>query len=269
MQPKATPTAFDVAQLHAEDHIVGVAGGVKQHRVGQLVVVVEMAQHAHDRRDAAPRADEQELRWRIVGQHEVAFNAAERDDRPRPPAPHEVGGHLAIVDALHGDADQPVLAVRIRRQRVGAPVPHARDVEPDPQVLPGLVPRPAVAGLDQHRGGVLGLVVDLLDPPTQLASRPQRIDQLQVVVREQRTAQRAECLQDSSLDRVDVWGGAFFRHLMKRDSDHELFLLKSNIHLARFITWSWNDTQARKPRLCRRSRAGAAPEGCRARRESN
>jgi hypothetical protein len=65
-------------------------------------------------------------------------------------------------------------------------VPDAVDVDPDPHVLAGLVTRPAVAGLDQDRRRLLGLVLDLLDATAELARRPQRVDQLEVVVGQQR-----------------------------------------------------------------------------------
>ena len=42
----------------------------------------ERAQHAHDRRDAAAGADEEQLLGQRVGQREDALDAAEADDRP-------------------------------------------------------------------------------------------------------------------------------------------------------------------------------------------
>ena len=133
---------------------------------------------------------------------------------PGTPATHEIRRHLALVDVLDGDADQPVLAPRVGGQRVRAPVPHALDVESDPEVLTRPVARPPVARLDQHGGGVGGLVVDLLDSAAQLARRPQRVDQLEVVVGQQRRRERPEHAQDTLLDRMDRGRCTFFGHLL-------------------------------------------------------
>ncbi len=119
-------------------------------------------------------------------QHEVALDAAERHDRSRSSPPHQVRGHLALIDALDGHADQAVRAVGIGGQRVRTPVSDAVDVDPDPQELPGSVPHPAVAGLDQDGRGVRGLVADLRDPAAKLARGPEGIDQLEVVIGQQR-----------------------------------------------------------------------------------
>ena len=109
---------------------------------------------------------------------------------------------------------RPSVAPRVGGQRVRPPVAHPLDVQPDPQVLPRPVARPAVAGLDQHGGGVSGLLADLLDLAPQLAGGPERVDQLEVVVDEQRRTQRAERLQHPALDRMNVWWGASLGHLL-------------------------------------------------------
>ena len=69
---------------------------------------------------------------------------------------------------------------------------HAVDDEADAQVLAGLVARPLPAGLDEDRHRVVGLALDALDAPAQLLRRPQRVDQLEVVVGQQRREQRAQ-----------------------------------------------------------------------------
>ena len=96
------------------------------------------------------------------------------------------GETLPSVDELGRDRDAAVGPARVGRERVRAPVVHAVDDHADPQVLAGLVARPLVAGLDDDRDGVVGLRLDPLDPPAQLARRPQRVDQLEVVVGQQR-----------------------------------------------------------------------------------
>ena len=58
----------------------------------------------------------------------------------------------------------------------------AVDDDADPQVLPGPVAGPLEAGTDQHRRRFGRLGVDALDPPAQLARRPERVDQLEIVV---------------------------------------------------------------------------------------
>ena len=51
--------------------------------VVQRVAALELAQHAHDRRDAAAGADEQQPRRQRVRQAELALDLAEVDHRAR------------------------------------------------------------------------------------------------------------------------------------------------------------------------------------------
>ena len=102
---------------------------------------------------------------------------------------------LPVRDELRRDRDAAVGAPGVGGQRVGAPVVHAVDLDAQPQVLPGPVPRPFPAGLDQHGGRVRRLALDPLDPPAQLARRPQRVDQLEVVVGQERRGERADHAQ--------------------------------------------------------------------------
>jgi len=87
---------------------------VQQHDVAELAGLVQVAQHAHDRRDAATGADEQQLVGQPLGEQELALDATQGHDRARAPALNEVRRDLALVDVLDGDADQPVLARRVR-----------------------------------------------------------------------------------------------------------------------------------------------------------
>src|SRR5437763_4267996 len=131
--------------------------------------MVQMAEHAHDRRYPAAGADEQQLLRRRVRQHKVALDIAERDDRPGLCAVHEIWGDHTGVDTLGSDADEPVLPVRVRGQRVRPPMAHPVYVYSDPDVLPRLMAGPPVAGFDQHRGGVSRLPPNLFDAAPQLA----------------------------------------------------------------------------------------------------
>ena len=66
-------------------------------------------------------------------------------------------------------------------------MPAAVDPQSDADVLTGLVVgREAPTGFDRHRGGVLGLLADLDDFASELPRRPQRVEQFQVVVGQQR-----------------------------------------------------------------------------------
>ena len=103
-----------------------------------------------------------------------------------PGVAHQIGRDLAGVDQLRRDADAAVGALGLGGERVGAPVVDPVDHDPDPQVLPRPVARPLVAGADQHRDRLRRLPVDPLDPAAQFARRPERVDQFQVVVGEQR-----------------------------------------------------------------------------------
>ena len=65
----------------------------------------------------------------------------------------------------------------------------AVDDDADAQVLAGLVALPLPARLDHDRRRVVGLALDALDAAAQLLRGPQRVDQLEVVVGQQRREQ--------------------------------------------------------------------------------
>ncbi len=102
------------------------------------------------------------------------------------------GETLPPSHELGRDRDAAVRAARVGGQRVGAPVVDAVDGDAQPQVLSRTVAGPLPAGLDQdgHRFGRLAL--DALDAAAQLARRPQRVDELQIVVGQQRRGERAD-----------------------------------------------------------------------------
>src|SRR6185503_6724514 len=88
----------------------------------------------------------------------------------------------------------------------------AVDDDPDAEVLAGRVALPLEPGLDDDRDRVRGLGLDPLDPPAQLARGPERVDQLEVVVRQKRREQRPDSLERSAPGTGDLWGCAYFRH---------------------------------------------------------
>ena len=192
MQPVAGMRAPQGAELAGEDHPVGAALAVHVNDVTQRSPRGEAAQHAHDRRDAAPGADEEQLYGDGIGKAEGPFHPAQSDDGSRPRAAQQIRRDPSAVDELGRDRDAPVGPARVRGQRVGAPVMDAVDVDSQAHVLPGPVPRPLPSGLDQHGGGGRGVALDALDAPAQLARAPQGVDQLEVVVGAQRVREGAQ-----------------------------------------------------------------------------
>ena len=94
------------------------------------------------------------------------------------------------VIAMH-----PSRAPGIRRQRVGAPVMHAIDLDTQAQILPGTVAGHSQPGLISTDTALRRLALDTFDAPAQLARGPQRVDQLQVVVGQQRRGEGAHQAQ--------------------------------------------------------------------------
>ena len=182
----------------------------------ERVAALELPQHAHDRRDAAAGADEEETRRQGIRQPKQALHPTEVDGRPRLDAAGEVGRHPALGHVLDGDRDQAVGMVGVGRQRVGAPVPAAVDRDADPQVLTGLVAGPLVRGADHDRRGLGRLGTDLLDRPLQLAGRPERVHQRQVVVGEQRRRPAARALQQAAVQRLDLRCRSSFDHYVSQ-----------------------------------------------------
>src|SRR4051794_16994661 len=113
VQAKAVVLLRHAPQLLAEDHVVGGARRVQQDDVVERLAARQRAQHAHDRRDAAAGADEEEALGERVGQDERALDAAEAHDPAASGLAHEVGGDLALLHELRRDADAPVRAPRI------------------------------------------------------------------------------------------------------------------------------------------------------------
>jgi hypothetical protein len=76
-------------------------------------------------------------------------------------------------------------------------MPHPVDVDTDPYVLTGAVPDPTPARAYHQAGGVRGLRPDRLHPPAQFSRRPQRIEQPEIVVGQERRGQPAHRIQDA------------------------------------------------------------------------
>jgi hypothetical protein len=64
-------------ELVREDRVPRARRVVEVNRVGQPAAESAGAQHAHDRRDAAPPGDEQRADRRALRQHEIALRRAE------------------------------------------------------------------------------------------------------------------------------------------------------------------------------------------------
>ena len=77
---------------------------------------------------------------------------------------------------------------------------HPVDDDADPQVLARLVALPLVAGADRDRGRVARLTVDPLDAAAQFLRRPERVDQLDVVVGEE--GEKKDWTASSALRRI-------------------------------------------------------------------
>ena len=97
-------------------------------------------------------------------------------------------------------------------QRVGAPVMDPVDLDPEAEVLPRKMSRPFPARLDRHRGRRRARALDALDPPAELARGPQRVDHLEVVVRQQRRRERADHPQRRATCARDLGCGAALSH---------------------------------------------------------
>ena len=186
------------AQLVAEDHPLLGGRGVDQHRVRHGVAAVERAHHRHHRGDAAAGDEEQRLLRRRVGEGELTGGCGEADDRAGLETADQVVGEEALRHRPHGDGDRALAAHRDRAQRVGPPVEATLHLDADADVLAGLVVEgPPPPGLDDQGGGVVGLGDDPLDASAQLAGRPERVDQRQVVVGVERSREPAREVPDA------------------------------------------------------------------------
>ena len=125
-----------------------------------------------------------------VRQHELALGLLEVDERAGPRLADEVGADEPVRHGLDGDGDVAVGA-RAVGQRVGAPLADAVDVDPDADVLARHVAGPVGAGADDDGGGVGGLGVDRHDASAQVGAGAQRVEEVEVVRRQQRGGRAA------------------------------------------------------------------------------
>ncbi len=149
-----------------------------QDDVGEFAGVA--AQHAHDGGDAAARRDEQRLGRCARGEREVAGGLAEVNEGAGLRLTDEVAGHHAVPNRLDGDGD--VAGGRGRgRDRVRAPLPHAPDVDANPDVLAGAMPLPAAAHPDADGHRIGRFPVDGVDATAEVTGAAERCDQVEEV----------------------------------------------------------------------------------------
>ena len=175
VQRVARMVARERAQITAEDRVLGRRGEVHVRGVGQAARSPgERSQHPHHRRHAAAGRDEQQRMLERLAEGRTPRSAA----RAGPACPRRAwltrcsdtsppGMRLTVM------AMRPSRAPRHRRERVGAPVANAVDVDADAHVLARHVRGPATAGPQPQRHAVARLGHHGFDA----AARLQRVDQ--------------------------------------------------------------------------------------------
>ena len=136
----AVVAGLEALELLTEDDPLRGAGRVDVDAIRVRTAPVEVAEHAHDRGDAAAGAEEQRLFRGRVRHHEAALDAAEADDVPGPGPLDEVGRDLAGVDQLGRDADQPVGTSRLRGEEYARQWKTPSTTTPTRVYCPGLCP---------------------------------------------------------------------------------------------------------------------------------
>ena len=142
-------------------------------------------------------------RWLVRTEGEVAGGLVELDDGADGGPSDQVVADHAVRDRLHGDRDAAVMSLVFGCQRVGPPLPDPVDVDADAHVLAGGVGAPAATGLDHHGDRVTGLGVDRDDAAAQVGARAQRVDDVEVVGRDQRGGDPFGELDDALTQRAD------------------------------------------------------------------
>src|SRR3954447_18940076 len=187
VQPERLVLFSHRVQLVSEQNVALGRRRVDQMDIGHAVSSVQHPQHAHDGSQPRTAGQEEDLLGRRVRQNEVALGCRESDYGPRGEPADQVLGQEAFGHRFDRDADGGVVFGRDRGERVGPPVPAAVDLYADADVLARLVlPGPTPTRLDDQRGGMLGLRDAVDDDAAELAGAPQRVEQVQIVVGQQR-----------------------------------------------------------------------------------
>ena len=115
--------------------------------------------------------------------------------------------------------DAAVGPARVGGQRVGAPVVEAVDDEADAQVLARLVALPLPAGLDDDGRRRRRSRARCARSGRAAPRGPQRVDQLEVVVGQQRREERAHRAQHAQAPARDLRPGAALSHAVRSDEN--------------------------------------------------
>ena len=186
VQRVAVVPAPERAEIAAEDRVLRRWGDVHVRDVGKPPRALgERSQHPHDRRHAAAGRHEQQRLLHRLREHELPGRRREPDHHAPARVADEVLGHQPARDALDGDRDTTVAPARHRRERIGAPVPHAVDVDADAHVLARHVRGPPAAGPQPQRHAVARLGHHGFHAATRLARRPERVQLPEEVIREE------------------------------------------------------------------------------------
>ena len=103
MEPEGVTLTGHGTQFVAEDHVIRRPRGVQVDDVAKRVLAVQAAQHAHDRRDPAARADEEHLLRQRIREHELPLHLAQEHERARLELPVHERRDLARLDELRSD----------------------------------------------------------------------------------------------------------------------------------------------------------------------
>ena len=150
----------------------------------------QRAQHAHDRRDPAARADEQQLaRGTRAGSTNSPSTPPRRTIDPAAPGGPDSG------DTSPASTSFGVMLIHPSRRpgRRSANTPASggpRSPRPDPQILPRLVARPLPARTDHTPSPRPRSPAGCARSGRAAPARPERIDQLQIVIGQQRREER-------------------------------------------------------------------------------
>ena len=136
---------------------------VREHDVRVDPVDEQVAQHGHERGDAAAAGDHEQLRGHRVGQDEIAEGLAQLDDVADRDTLVQIPRHSPPGVTLHGERDGAAGGRRVRRA-VDAGVTYAIDLDRELHVLAGTKAQPVGVGTQHEAEDAAGLRADRLDP---------------------------------------------------------------------------------------------------------